>query len=761
MTTEPKPRVAPRGVTARIAHWSIGHPWWAIGLWLVFVATTAVLGGMTGTKQATYSEFGVGESARAEQLLESAGFIPPASESVLITAGDGWDGAAAQAAARDAAHRLDRLPQVAEVGEAVPSPVADALLVPVTLSGEREDASEQVAPVLAELAAVQADHPRLRVEAVGDGSIGRGVDQLVEEDLGTAGFLSLPVTLAILLVVFGALVAAGVPLLLGLSAVVAATGLWAFASHLVPDIGTVPQVILLLGLAVGVDYSLFYLKREREERRRGHGTVDAVRLAAATSGRAVVVSALTTLVALAGLFLAGDAIFAALGTGVMLAVAVAMLGSVTVLPALLVKLGRAVDRPRVPLLWRLTDRGGEPRVWPVLLAPALRAPRTTLVVTLVGLAALAVPALGMSLKNSSVDELPRSIVALQGYDRLVEAYPSEGNAHTVVVRAPAGQADAVAAELHELAGRASSHPRFAAGAQPRVLTSSDGTVSTIDIPVPYGIDSPEAEESLTVLRGELVPATVGTLPGVAYAVGGTVADNVDYTSHQTERMPWVIGFVVVLTVAMMAFAFRSVVVALVAGALNLLSVAAAFGVLTLVFQHTWAQDLLDFTSTGHLVNWVPLFLFVVLFGLSMDYHVFVVSRIREAAAGGLGTREAVRAGLTRSAGVVTSAAAVMVAVFAIFATLSMVEMKQLGVGLAVAIAVDATIVRILLLPSIMNLLGRANWWPSRLSRRSYRPEPAPVAAAAPAAGPAPPGSGPRRNGWPTREARRATLGAHE
>jgi RND superfamily putative drug exporter len=708
--------VRPVAVTNRIARWSIGHPWWAIGLWLAFVVAAVLAGGMTETKQVTDSDVRGGESGRAAEMIESAGFDEPDTENVLITSDGAWDAAEAEAAAADVADRLGRLPEVAEIGAAMPSPLVDAMLVPVTLS-EDVNGDDAVVPVLAELAGVAADHPGLLVEAIGDQSITHGINEVVADDLASAGLLSVPVTLAILLVVFGALVAAGVPLLLSMSAVAAATGLWAFASQLIPDIGTVPQVILLIGLAVGVDYSLFYLRREREERARGHGTVDAVRIAAATSGRAVVVSGLTSVVALAGLFLSGDAIFEALGTGVILAVAVAMIGSVSVLPALLVKLGRAMDRPRVPVLWRLTNRGGGPRVWPALLAPALRAPRTTVVVTVAVLAALALPAFGMSLKNSTAEDLPRTIPVMQSYDRLVEAFPGEGNTHQVVVQAPAAQADAVRSGLVVLAARASGDPLFVPDDSPQVTTSADGTVSTLDLALPYDESAPESEESLTMLRTELLPAALGAIPDVEFAVGGLIAGNVDYTSHQVERMPWVIGFVVLLTVAMMALAFRSIVVAVVAGALTVLSVAAAFGFLTLVFQNTWAEGLLDFTSSGHIVNWIPLFLFVVLFGLSMDYHVFVVSRIREAAAAGLDTRDAVRVGVTRSAGVVTSAAAVMVAVFSIFATLSLIEMKQFGVGLAAAIAIDATVVRILLLPAVMNLLGRANWWPSKLEAR--------------------------------------------
>ena len=357
----------------------------------------------------------------------------------------------------------------------------------------------------------------------------------------------------------------------------------------------------------------------------------------------------------------------------------------------------------------------------MLLAPALRAPRTTVAVTLAALTLLAAPALGMNLRSSTEQDLPRDIPVMRGYDRLVAAFPTTGGPHRVVVRAPADQAGAVRAALADLAARARARPEFTLDGEPQGRTSPDQTVSTIDIPYPDPIGSPAAQRSLSLLRTDLVPATVGAVPGAEYAVGGITAENVDYTDQQVARLPWVIGFVVLLTVGMMAWAFRSIVVALVAGVLTVLSVAAAFGLLTLVFQNTWAEALLDFEPTGHIVNWVPLFLFVVLFGLSMDYHVFVVSRIREAAATGLATRDAVRVGLTRAAGVIISAAAVMIAVFAVFATLSLIELKQLGVGLAVAVAIDATVVRIVLLPAVMNRLGRVNWWPSRLGRSSGRP----------------------------------------
>jgi RND superfamily putative drug exporter len=508
--------------------------------------------------------------------------------------------------------------------------------------------------------------------------------------------------------------------LLALSSVAAAIGLSTLASHLVPMGDATSSVILLIGMAVGIDYSLFYIRREREERARGRGHLDAVEIAAETSGHAVVVSGTAVVIAMAGLFLAGDSTFSSLATGSILVVAVAVLGSLTVLPALLAKLGRWVDRPRVPFLWRLTaKRAGQPsRFWSFALRPALRKPAATLLISVLALLALGAPALGMKLRFPGTEDLPRTTPAMQAYDRLTAAYPSNGSSHVIAVQAPAAQAPAVKAALLELSASTEHNPLFAPPdtTGPKIDVSADGTVAVLDVAIPFSVRSDQASDSLHELRQTLVPAALGGVPGVKYAVAGGVAENEDYAKHVWKTLPIVAGFVLVLTFLVMAWTFRSVVVALTSIALNLLSAAASYGLLVLVFQHTWAEGLLGFTSTGAIVSWLPLFLFVVLFGLSMDYHVFVVSRIREAVSRGVPTREAVADGITGSAGVVSSAAIVMVAVFSIFATLSTIDMKQLGVGLAAAILLDATVIRAVVLPSLMTLLGSANWWAPRFMR---------------------------------------------
>jgi putative drug exporter of the RND superfamily len=712
--------VGKRPVTVRMARWSAEHPWRAIALWVVFVAVCFIGGTAAGTHEATTSDEAIGESGRAYVMIDEGGFADePAVDNVLITARSGaLDRAAADRAAADAKASLGAVAGVAEVGEPVPANNGTALLVPITMSGDPDTAEDRVEPLRAATAAVQRAHPDLRVEEVGGPSISKALDDTLGRDFQRAEILSLPVTLAILILAFGALIAAGVPVLLALSSVAAAMGLSTLASHLIPAGDVTSSVILLIGMAVGVDYSLFYVRREREERAKGRGHVDAVEIAAETSGHAVVVSGTAVVIAMSGLFLAGDATFSSLAVGSILVVAVAVLGSLSVLPALLAKLGRWVDRPRVPLLWRLTTAraGVRPgRLWRGLLGPALRWPVATLLVSVLALLALAAPALGMKLRFPGTEDLPRTTPAMQAYDRLTAAYPSNGTTHLIAVRAPAGSAPAVKAALTELADSTQGDPLYAPLEKtgPDIEVSPNGTVTTLDIATPYTGRDPAAERSLHKLRDDLAPAA---LSGFTYAVGGAIAENEDYSTHIWHKLPIVAGFVLVLTFLVMAWTFRSVVVALTSILLNLLSVSAAYGLMVLVFQHTWAEGVLSFSSSGAIVTWLPMFLFVVLFGLSMDYHVFVVSRIREAVLRGVPNREAVAEGIVGSAGVVSSAAFVMVGVFSIFATLSTIDMKQLGVGLAAAILLDATIIRAVVLPSVMTLLGDANWWAPRFLR---------------------------------------------
>ncbi|MEN3310654.1 MAG: putative drug exporter of the superfamily [Micromonosporaceae bacterium] len=744
------------GPIVGVARWSARHRWAAVGGWLLFVTLAVVIGGAAGTRSLDTADTGAGESRLAEKAVAGAYFNDKPTESVLIQPRGAGGLSAAQAAAVGGELRqgYGTVGGIGSVADAVPSRDGHSWLVVVALdTGTRTGADRTtfakslVTPLLDATARVAARHPDLRVEQVGAASLNKAIGTQIAADLRRAELTSVPLTLLILLLAFGALLAAGVPVLLALTAVASALGLSSLASHLVPMDDSVSSVVLLIGMAVGVDYSLFYIRREREERARGHSSRDSIEIAAATSGRAVLVSGVTVLISMAGLFVAGNAVFSSVAVGTMLVVAVAMLGSVTVLPALLALLGDRIDRPRIPLLHRLRRPDRESRAWGLVLRGVLGRPGLCLALAAAALLALAVPALGMRLRPVTAQDLPRSVPILRTYDRLNAAFPDRGEAHTVVVTATGATplpGARVTAAIGDLARQAGASGLFATAGRPVPRFSSDRRVAVVDLPIPYAASDPRAGRSLDLLR-QLVPATLGQVPGTWTGVTGRVAGTRDFADHLAARLPWVFCFVLGLSFLVMLLTFRALGVALTAIALNLLSVAAAYGLLVLVFQGHWAERPLGFHSNGGLVSWLPLFLFVILFGLSMDYHVFLVSRIREGVAAGLSTRDAVRAGVTRSASTVTSAALVMVAVFAVFAMLSLLTFKQLGVGLATAILIDATVVRVVLLPASMALLGRYNWylpsWLRWLPRVGYD-----LPAAAPAAARVPVLSGPRGGG---------------
>ncbi|MEV0286665.1 MMPL family transporter [Kribbella sp. NPDC050820] len=695
-------------VTVRVARWSATHPWRAIGLWLLLVVVAIGMSVVIPKQQAEDKDTWVGQSGQAAELIEKANLGDSPTETVLLTDPDGpLDKAAAGTAIAQLQQKLGALDSVQAVGQPVWSQNGKAALLPMELKGTDDDAADNIEQIVATTAEVQQANPDLTIAQAGSASVDAGIWKQVGSDLVKAEKLSLPITFALMLLAFGALIAAGIPVLLAFSAVGAALGFYAPLSYLFPDGGSVANVVMLIGMAVGVDYSLFYLKREREERRKGRSTLDAVEIAAATSGHSVVVSGFAVIVSMAGLYVAQDATFESMATATIVVVAVAVLGSLTVLPALLAKLGHRVDRPRVPLLWRLNRRIGPGGISRRVLAPVLRHPRAALSLSVVAMVALAVPALGMKTESADLNTLPQSIPEVRTLKDLQANFPSQGGLSYDVVAQGGGAVTALAG----LQQSAVQSGKFVV-APGETIRQGDGTaVLTLVSVLPE--NSENAATALGQLRDELAPAALGSQ--VTWAVGGESAESVDYGNNQRDKLPYVIAFVLALTLVMMAATFRSVAIAVVTTLLNLASVAACFGVLALVFQHTWAEGLLGFTSAGFVVSWIPLFLFVILVGLSMDYHVFVLGRIREGVAAGLAPREAVRKGITESAGVVTSAAAVMISVFAVFATLSMLEMKQMGVGLAVAVLIDATLVRIVMLPSIMVLLGRKAWWPNKLA----------------------------------------------
>ncbi|WP_051652920.1 MMPL family transporter [Kitasatospora cheerisanensis] len=717
--------------------WSARHRKTAVFGWLLFVVLAAYLGGVHGSTKVTDSESMPGQVARAAKILDDAGIKSPAGETVLVQSGAlAADDASFKAVVEQVSAAVRGTGKVGELHSPYDTGAISAdrhsALLQFTLAGEdREKAVENVPAVMDAVAAVQKQHPELLVEEFGEASAGKWFNDQFTDDFARAEWTAVPLALGILLVAFGALVAAVLPVVLAITAFVAASGLVALSSGMLHTSNDASSVMLLVGLAVGVDYCLFYLRREREERAAGHDAETALRIAAATSGRAVLVSGITVVVAMAGMFLTGIATFKAMSFATILVVITAVLGSLTVLPALLSMLGDRVEKGRVPFLHRLRRGAGEgSRFWNAVLTPVLRRPLAAAVLATAALLAIASPTLTMHTANLTFQQqLPKGNALVATSQRIQDAFPGSPSPATVVVKARDISSPEMTQALADLQSRALATGRMHG---PTSLTvHAEQNVATVDIPL-YGSGNDTASaEALKALREQVVPATVGKVPGTEAPVTGSTAGSVDFNRQMSDSMLPVFGFVVVFAFLLMLCSFRSVSIAVTAVLLNLLSVGAAYGVLTLVFQHGVGASLIGTAGVGAVESWIPLFLFVILFGLSMDYHVFVVSRIKEAYDRGLPTRAAVAHGIRSTAGVVTSAAVIMVGVFAVFGTLSMQVMKQMGVGLAVAVLIDATVIRAVLLPAAMSLLGDRNWylprwlhWLPRLEGEAPVPAPA-------------------------------------
>ena len=724
-----------RNLAARAGHWSARHRKLAIGGWLAFVVIAFVLGGAIGTKELADEDTGNGSSRTADTAINRADFPEKADEQVLVQARNGTltvDDAAFKSAVKDVVTKVDAARDTNEVmdplaagNEGQISKDRRSALVTFSIPDDETKIDDIVDSSLAATAAAQRTHPELRIEQFGDASADKALSASLDDDFQRAEFLSLPITLIILIVAFGALVAAGVPLLLAITAVIGTLGLVGPISQIVPMEESAASVILLIGLAVGVDYSMFYLRRKMEERDAGRSSEAALEFAAATSGKAVLVSGLTVLIAMAGMFIAGNAVFTSFAIGTMLVVAVAMIGSVTVLPAVLSKLGDNVEKGRVPFISRLRHRNhGESRAWGFVIDRALKRPVLAVVLSAGLLLVLAYPALHMRLINPGVAGLPHDLPVMQTYERIQGEFPGGPLPAVIVVEADDVTTPEVTKGIEELTASASGPVN--------TIVSPNKEVAIVSIPLPGNGTDDASEAALATLRDKTIPATIDRVPGTTANVTGMTAGSKDFNDRMNSRLPFVFAFVLGLAFLLLLVTFRSIVIPLKAIVLNLLSVGAAYGVVTWIFQDGHLEGLLNFESVGGITSWLPLFMFVILFGLSMDYHVFILSRIREAFDRGESTEDAISHGIKATAGVVTSAAMVMVAVFAIFATLSMIEFKQMGVGLAVAILLDATLVRAVLLPAAMKLLGERNWYlPKRLGwlpKWDHEPTPEPVHA---------------------------------
>ncbi len=759
-------------LAARAGRWSAAHWKTAVAVWVAFVAVAIGVGTSVGTHKLSMSEQSTGETARAEQILASAGFKTPASEAVLVrshnrTVADPTFRATVQGVLA----KLRTMPQVRNLRTGAAGEVSKdrrAQLIEFDMKGKSDTADKRVQPLLDAVAGLQKASPGFTVAEFGMASSMHELNNTISKDFQNAEKLSVPVTFIILLLAFGAFVAAGVPVLLAFSAVLGSVGLSALASHAFHASDATQSVILLMGMAVGVDYSLFYLKREREERAAGHEGHEGLFRAAATSGQAVLISGFTVLIAMAGMLFAGTKIFTSIGIGAMLVVFTSLVGSLTVLPALLGKLGdRYIERgvrqvlaatvlrflrlfkskPRW-LLWlretptllqRLKGDRQESRVWGFVITRSMRRPAFAVALSTALLVVLALPVLNIHTKLLSFTDLPKSLAIVKTYDTIQASFPGTQDPAHVVVKADNVTTPRFAKAYAEFKKRA-----LATGVihQPiRVSVNKAKTVARVDFPLAGKGQDATAVRALETLRTKVIPPVLATLPpGTPEAVTGDTASTHDFNQTMKARAPIVFAFVLGFAFLLLLLTFRSIVIPLKAILLNLLSVGAAYGVLVWIFQDGHLQGLLNFHSNGAVVTWLPLFLFTVLFGLSMDYHVFILSRVKELVDHGMPTDQAVERGIRTTASTVTSAAAVMIAVFAIFASLRTLDIKQLGVGLAVAVFIDATLIRGVLLPAAMKLLGEWNWylprwleWMPRLTVEPKLSEDVPEAPPIPAA----------------------------
>ncbi|MDX3244195.1 MMPL family transporter [Streptomyces sp. ME18-1-4] len=734
-----------RGIAARAGGWSARHRWAAVGIWVLFVVLAMGIGSAAGTVEVKDSDQLSGETRTAARIIEDAGIDEPASETVLIQSKDGSvkaTDAEFKAAVAAVVKAVDGTGAVTDVTSPYDSHTISkdgrSALVQFDMRGDSDTAGDRVEPVLKAVEGVGKEHSSLRIEEIGGASMMKTFNDAFGDDFQQAEFSAVPVALGILLIAFGALVAALLPVALAMTAIMATMGLMSIVSHIQPMDDQASSVMLLVGLAVGVDYCLFYLRREREERAAGRDPETALRIAAATSGRAVIVSGVTVCVAMAGMMFTGLATFQAMGLASLMVVAVAMVGSVTVLPALLSLLGERVEKGRIPFLHpdkRRKKAGGRraaegSRFWSAVLKVVLAKPAVSLVVAAGALLAIAAPAVGMKTQNLTLDqEFGDSLPIVQTYNRVNDAFPGGSEPAEVIVKAADINAAEVKTALEQFKEQAVSS---GASLGPVEIKLHDAqNVAYVYVPLVGGSDLDKAGASLDKLRDEVRPATLGKVDGLQAPITGQVAGSQDFNDQLGGAVAPVFAFVVVFAFLLMLLSFRSLTIAVTSIALNLLSVGAAYGILVAVFQHGWGASLVGAEGVGAIITWLPLFLFVILFGLSMDYHVFVVSRIREARMRGRTTNEAIEHGVVTTAGVVTSAAVIMVAVFAIFGTLSMQSMKQMGVGLAAAVLIDATIIRGVLLPAVMALLGERNWylpkWLHRLPDLTHDESPEAVA----------------------------------
>jgi putative drug exporter of the RND superfamily len=782
--------------TVRVALWSARHRWPVFAIWFIatiglFVASLAA--GGTASQNAVSTDTGGSryESVRAYEVFDASGTTEPSQSLYLVIAvpaGTTVDDPAVAAALHDIAARTTALTATVD-GATVPAfkDVVDPLVVPpntglvspdrtairivATVPGLTDERDQRLEPARAFVDGLRVDYPTYEIHALNNSLANDDISELVNKDLDASLQITIPLTFAILLIAFGAVVSAAVPLVLAMTALLAAFGVLGLYSQFVTPVSPyASQLVVLIGLAVAVDYSLFMLTRFRSERRRhplavrpptarndylrrivlaivavvalvvavaidavvirlaaaavvggiviwaisrlierGDDTekIRAIQTASSTAGRAVFFSGLAVMISIAGLFLLDDPLFRSMAIGTISVVFISVVGSLTFLPAVLSILGDGINGGRIPIIGRPRPEGSG--MWARIVRTTMRRPVLSFVLSAGFLLTLASPALRLHIGQSDFASFPDVIDSVQALNLMNEKWPQGSTLSLQVVVTDADQ-PATKTAIDELSKRVLTIKGLSEPVETRL--SQDGTVAMVSYVMAGTQNDIVNRDIVRDLRADVVPAVFGGLPDVQVYVTGDAAYTRDVVGFYEAGMPQVFLFVLGLSFLLLLVAFHSVVIPIKAILLNLLSTGAAYGLMVLVFQDGNGASIID-VKPGVIEAFIPVFIFTILFGLSMDYHVFILTRIKEARDHGLNSNAAVERGISITAGTVTSAAVIMVAVFAVFVTLRLSIIKQLGFGLAVAVLLDATVIRSVLLPASMRLLGDWNWWMPR------------------------------------------------
>ncbi len=717
--------------TVRIATWSARNRWLVFGLWLVLtIGIFAVSIAMGGTKSESASNPGSSRTSESAQATTTynAGVQTVASQSLYLivtnptvkTSDPAFQATVSKITQSLAAATYTesgqskpifanvvnpfQLPPAAQAG--LVSPDGSSVRIVATAAGTNSVVKKKLDPLKPIITDLKAQNAGYQLLTLNNAWINDDINEIVNHDLDNSLKITIPLTFIILLVAFGAVSAAVIPLVLAITALLAAFGLLSIYSQLISPVSPyATQLVVLIGLAVAVDYSLFMITRFRNERRKGRNKHLAIEVASSTAGRAVFFSGVIVMVSLAGLFILDDPLFRSMAIGTIGVVLVSVIGSLTFLPAVLSILDNGINWGRIPYFGRERDEGSG--IWSRLVGGVMKQPVILGLISTLLLLAIAFPVLHLKLGLIDIDSFPDSIEGVQAIKVMGQKWPQGTTLQLTVVMTQANKPEVKAAmEKLQQAGL-----QIKGLSQPSSVNMSPNGVAGRVVWTMSGSENDQANQDLVKkMRQEVVPANIQSLSGVQAYVGGNSALVVDVVDTYTRSMPLVFAFVLGLSFLILLIAFHSIVIPITAILLNLLSTGTSYGALVLVFQDGWFGSLLGIKQTAVIESWVPVFIFTILFGLSMDYHLFILTRIKEARDRGLSSNEAVAKGISVTSGVITSAAAIMVVVFAVFVTMQLVIIRQLGLGLAVAVFFDATIIRCILLPSVMRLLGEWNWF---------------------------------------------------